>query len=115
MSVSRAFFVKFWKQRIQMTEIKTSLACLQLPSRPQATRRLFIRAKAIQNHSQFPGEFIDYVFSDASSAAKTVLADGFGLDAFLGFAGQEEVREYDSDDDDRSEMKGLPEDRIGTG
>ena len=65
----------------------------------------------------FPGEFIDYVFSDASSAAKMILADGFGLDAFLGFAGQEEEeeREYDSDDDDRSEMKGLPEDRIGTG
>ena len=58
------------------------------------------------------------MFSDASSAAKMILADGFGLDAFLGFAGQEEEeeeREYDSDDDDRSEMKGLPEDRIGTG
>ena len=61
-----------------------------------------------------PGEFIDYVFSDASGAAKTILADGFGLDAFLGFAGQEEeVRDYDSDDDDLNQMKGVPEDRIG--
>ena len=40
-----------------------------------------------------------------------VLADGFGLDAFLGFAGQEEERHYhadDADEDDMGKMKGPP-------
>ena len=57
------------------------------------------------------GEFIDYVFSDASGGAKMVLADGFGLDAFLGFAGQEEERHYhadEADEDDMGKMKGPP-------
>ena len=57
------------------------------------------------------GEFIDYVFSDASGGAKMVLADGFGLDAFLGFAGQEEESHYkpdEADEDDMGKMKGPP-------
>lgn len=80
---------------------------------PEECKKLFVALDKDDNGKLTVSEFIDYVFSDASSAAKMILPDGFGLDAFLGFAGQEEEeeREYDSDDDDRSEMKGLPEDR----
>ena len=71
---------------------------------PSECRELFKALDKDHNGKLSVSEFIDYVFS-ASSATKVVLADGFGLDASLGFADQEEER-WPEDDDD--EDKGQP-------
>ena len=59
---------------------------------PDECRQLFKALDKDDNGKLTVSEFIDYVFSDASAASKVVLADGFGLDAFLGFPDEEEER-----------------------
>ena len=76
---------------------------------PEECKQLFEALDKDGNGKLTVSEFIDYVFSDASGAAKVLLADGFGLDSALGFGEEEEERDYESDDDDpMSSMKGQP-------
>lgn len=74
---------------------------------PEECKQLFDALDRDEDGKLTVSEFIDYVFSDASGAAKTLLADGFGLDAALGFNEEEETDEED-DEDPGCTMKGQP-------
>eukprot|EP00438_Fugacium_kawagutii_P013367 Skav216473 [mRNA] locus=scaffold1123:226761:232958:- [translate_table: standard] len=73
---------------------------------PQECKQLFKALDRNQDGKLTIAEFIDYVFSGASATGKVVLADGFGLDASLGFAEEEEDRDGFEYDD--REAKGQP-------
>eukprot|EP00435_Cladocopium_sp_Y103_P043636 s1035_g12.t1 len=79
---------------------------------PEECKQLFQALDKDGNGRLTVNEFIDYVFSDASKAAKMVLADGFGLNEFVGLP---ERKDYDDDfNDDEildAGMKGQPMDR----
>ncbi|CAE7877971.1 unnamed protein product, partial [Symbiodinium necroappetens] len=71
---------------------------------PEECKQLFEALDRDSNGKLTVDEFLDYVFSDASAAARMVLADGFSLDAFFGFP--EEGPDVVSDDDE-PKMKSM--------
>ncbi|CAJ1373101.1 unnamed protein product [Effrenium voratum] len=72
---------------------------------PEECKQLFDALDKDDNGKLTVNEFIDYVLSDASQAAKMVLADGFGFDGLLGISDDED--DYD-DEADEAGMKGRP-------
>ena len=65
---------------------------------PEECKQLFDALDKDDNGKLTVNEFIDYVLSDASQAAKMVLADGFGFDGLLGISDDED--DYDDEADE---------------
>eukprot|EP00435_Cladocopium_sp_Y103_P019272 s4920_g4.t1 len=67
---------------------------------PEECHLLFQALDKDQNGKLTVSEFVDYVFSDASSTSRVILADGFALDDFFGFDEEEKYEDDDFEDDD---------------